>query len=256
MRHAAWLLASLATTVLAAPTPTKRDAATSTTWTPTLAGYFDTVYKYIEEVKRSNGSGPTCDLSKAKMPTGTTPLPSPDGLTLAHVAVGRGVQNYTCANSTATPAAVGAVASFFNASCVAADYPDLLELMPGVALEFPVPTGNSLLEPSALGLSSHHFFSNTTTPVFAFDVPTGPQLGTVTGQKVHDCPAPVNAVVGPNGKGNGAVAWLHITARSTTIGNIKAVYRLSTAGGSPPATCAGQPAAFSQDYSAIYWFWE
>lgn len=151
---------------------------------------------------------------------------------------------------------MGAIAKLFNASCVAADYPDLLELLPGLALSIPVPSGpDSPLEPSDLGLSSHHFFSNTTTPVFAFDVSTGPELGRVAAQKAHDSVAPANALVGVDGKGNGAVPWLHITARSTTEGNIKAVYRLTTAGGSPPTSCGNQGSAISVDYAAVYWFW-
>ncbi|EXJ90076.1 hypothetical protein A1O3_03145 [Capronia epimyces CBS 606.96] len=253
MRHAIWL-AALTTTLLAAPTQTKRD---STEWTPTLAGYFDVVYSYIEEAKAAGASPPSCDLSKAAMPVASTPLPTPDGLSLVHVAVGRGVQNYTCANATATPAAVGAVAKFYNASCVAADYPDLLGLIPTVALSYRVPSAaDAPLEPSDLSLSSHHFFSNTSTPVFAFDVSTGPQLGRVSAEKVKDSAAPSNAPAGVNGQGNGAVPWLYLTSRPDTVGNIKAVYRLSTAGGSPPASCANQASAFSVDYSAIYWFWE
>ncbi|EXJ95096.1 hypothetical protein A1O1_00215 [Capronia coronata CBS 617.96] len=252
MRYAV-LLASMATTLLAAPTLTRDTMA----WTPTLAGYFDVVYSYIQQARATGGSPPACDLSKAAMPIAPTPLPTPDGLKLVHVAIGRGVQNYTCANSTATPAAVGAIAKFYNASCVASDYPDLLDLIPTVALSYPVPSGaDSPLEPSDLGLSSHHFFSNTTTPVFSFDVSSGPQLGRVTAQKTNDSVAPSNAPVGVNGQGNGAVPWLYLKSRSTTVGDIKAIYRLSTAGGSPPPSCADQPSTISVDYSAVYWFWE
>lgn len=88
MRYAI-LLASLATTLLAAPTHTQRDTAK---WTPALAGYFDVVYRYIQEAKATADSPPTCDLSKAVMPVAPTPLPAPDGLNLVHVAIGRGVQ--------------------------------------------------------------------------------------------------------------------------------------------------------------------
>ncbi|OAL39058.1 hypothetical protein AYO20_01809 [Fonsecaea nubica] len=246
------LLASLAPTLMAAPLT--RDAFE---WTPTLAGYFDVVFQYMQQAKTPGSPSPTCDVSKAAMPIAPTPLPSPSGLVLEHVAVGRGVQNYTCANATATPAAVGAVARFYNASCVAADYPDLLALIPNLALQYPLPSDPSApLAPSDLQLSSHHFFSNTTTPVFAFDVPESPELGTVFAQKEHSSDAPANAVPGVSGTGNGAVPWLYLTSRSTTEGDIKAVYRLDTAGGQPPATCADMPAAFSVEYSATYWFYK
>ncbi|KIW18829.1 hypothetical protein PV08_03118 [Exophiala spinifera] len=244
-------IACLATSVLAAPAPPKGTFE----WTPTLAGYMDVVFSYIQAAK-AGAPSPTCDLSKAAMPVAPTPLPTPAGLTLDHVALGRGVQNYTCANATATPAAVGAVARFYNVSCVASDWPDLLPIMPNLALQYPLPAApDAPLEPSNLVLSTHHFFSNSTTPVFAFDAPTSPDLGRVFAQKANSSEAPTNSVIGPNGQGNGAVAWLYLTSRATTVGDIKAVYRLNTAGGNPPATCQGQDSAFSVDYSAVYWFY-
>ena len=148
------------------------------------------------------------------------------------------------------------MASFFNASCIAADYPDLLGLLPNLALQYPLPTNPTApLAPSELLLSTHHFFSNTTTPVFAFDAANSPDLGRVFAAKANTTDAPANAVAGVNGVGNGAVPWLYLTSRSTTQGNIKVVYRLTTAGGSPPATCAGMDASFSVDYAATYWFY-
>ncbi|KAI1609220.1 ureidoglycolate dehydrogenase [Exophiala viscosa] len=245
-------LACLATSILAAPTP-----AGTYEWTPTLAGYMDVVFRYIQEAKATGGA-PTCDLSNAVLPVAPVPLPTPGAnLTLEHVALGRGVQNYTCANSTATPAAVGAVARFYNASCVASDYPDLLTLLPNLALQYPLPSATDApLEPSDLTLSTHHFFSNTTTPVFAFDAPTSPDLGRVFAQKINQTDAPVNAVAGVNGTGSGAVPWLYLTSRSDTVGDIKTVYRVATAGGNPPKTCSGQPEAFSVQYSALYWFYK
>ena len=80
-------LACLATSILAAPAPPKGTFE----WTPTLAGYMDVVFQYIQQAK-AGGASPTCDLSKAAMPVAPTPLPTPSGLTLEHVALGRGVQ--------------------------------------------------------------------------------------------------------------------------------------------------------------------
>ncbi|OCT49952.1 malate dehydrogenase [Cladophialophora carrionii] len=243
------LLASMATSLMAAPT--------KTSWTPALAGYFDVVFKYIQEAKTEGRASATCDLSKAVMPVAPTPLPFPPGLVLEHVALGRGVQNYTCDNATATPAAAGAVAKFYNVSCIAADYPDLLTPITNLALENPLPAEPALvLKPSDLELSAHHFFSNTTTPVFAFDVEGGPDLGTVFTQRGNSSDAPATALAGPGGDGNGAVDWLYLTTRSTTTGKTQAVYRLDTAGGQPPETCADMGAEFSVEYSAVYWFWK
>lgn len=149
------------------------------------------------------------------------------------------------------------MATFYNASCVAADYPDLLELIPNLALQYSLPASASAnLEPSDLAVSAHHFFANATTPVFAFDSSTSPDLGTIFARKANSSDAPANAVPGANGAGNGAVAWLYLTSTSKTIGNVKSVYRVSTAGGQPPATCKDMDAEFSVQYSALYWFYE
>ena len=163
------------------------------------------------------------------------------------------LQNYTCPNATATPIAAGAVARFYNASCLAADYPDLIGLAANIAYERPLPEDPlAPLEPSNLELSTHHFFSNGSTPVFAFDAPDSPNLGKIFAQKVNESIAPANAVKNDNG----VVPWLYLTSRSTTEGDIKAVYRVNTAGGSAPATCKDQPSTFDVDYSAVYWFYK
>ena len=63
-------------------------------WTPTLAGYYEKVAQHIQEARKAPGfpNAPSCDLAQATLPVAPTPLPSPDGLKLAHVALGRGVQ--------------------------------------------------------------------------------------------------------------------------------------------------------------------
>ena len=62
--------------------------------------------------------------------------------------------------------------------------------------------------------------------------------------------APAGAPVGQGDQGHGAVAWLKLITRSGATGNLEEVYRVNTAGGSPPATCAGMPAAFEVQYAA------
>lgn len=192
------------------------------------------------------------------------------GLVLKHVAIGRGTQNYTCdtANATATPVAAGAVATLFNASCIASAYPDILNALPKLALHFnlsadeqqPVPDSSSStssdddgasqrLGPTSLAVSGHHFFTNATTPFFTLDTPAG-ALGTVPCSKTGTTNAPAGAPTGQQGEG--AVAWLKLQARSGATGNLQEVYRVETAGGSAPKSCAGMPAAFEVQYSAQY----
>lgn len=200
-------------------------------------------------------------------PTAPTPLPGVTaGLTLKHVAIGRGTQNYTCdlSNSTAVPSAVGAVATLFNATCIAATYPDLLAMLPRVALAFnlsassayqsnlvPASTGDRLA-PGNYMISGHHYFQNSTTPFFNLDTTTW-QLGEAPCAKNATVNAPTGAAVGQQGEA--AVAWLRLVAREGATGRIQEVYRVETAGGSPPATCTGMSAAFEVQYSAQYvWF--
>ena len=80
---------------LAAPSAnleTRQDDGYS--WTPTLAGYYEKVAQHIQDARNKPGfpNAPSCELSQATLPVAPTPLPSPDGLRLAHVALGRGVQ--------------------------------------------------------------------------------------------------------------------------------------------------------------------
>lgn len=129
-------------------------------------------------------------------------------------------------------------------------------MLPPLALQFPIPLSpSSNLEPVNMDLAGHHYFTNPTTPVFNLDANPSAQLGIAVAQKTANSTAPVTADKGVNGVGNGAVAWLYLTTTNATSGNIKTVYRLNTAGGNPPKTCQGMPAAFSVDYSAEYWFY-
>lgn len=200
-----------------------------------------------------------------KRPTAPTALPAVTaGLTLKHVAIGRGTQNYTCdlSNTTAAPSAVGAVATLFNATCVAATYPDLLNTLPRVAMSFnlsssggaddtpsnlvPASTGDRLA-PGNYMISGHHFFRDSTTPFFNLDTDNW-ALGEAPCAKNATVDAPAGAATGQQGEK--AVAWLKLTAREGATGRLQEVYRVETAGGSPPATCEGMSAAFEVQYSA------
>lgn len=184
---------------------------------------------------------------------------------LKHVAIGRGTQNYTCdtKNATAPPKAAGAVATLFNASCVAAAYPDLANMLPSVALQFNLteeelsasilktasPGGRATrLTPTNLAISGFHFFPNLTTPFFTLDTP-GQELGEVACAKNSSIPAPADAPKGQQGEP--AVPWLKLlTLEGGSTGRLQEVYRLETAGGSAPATCEGMPEKFTVQYAA------
>lgn len=166
-------------------------------------------------------------------------------------------QNYTCADSTADskPAAIGALASLFDATCIAANYPDIMAILPNAVVSAPVPTGPApKLLPANLDLLGHHYFQET-TPVFNLDTTPKQQNGIAfvsIGDKIS---APVGSYPGVNNQG--AVSWLYLpTMTDGTVGKYSSVYRVNTAGGSPPATCEGMPPVISVDYAANYYFFD
>ncbi|KAI2609285.1 hypothetical protein GGR54DRAFT_651853 [Hypoxylon sp. NC1633] len=257
--YASTLLVSLlgASAVIAAPTwPTFNWDAAKPDALETVSEYFNMLAIKVELGKLMS-QAPVCDLSKAQMAAAPTPLAAPSaGLTLKHVAIGRGTQNYTCdtTNATAVPTAVGAVATLFNASCIASTYPDLLHLLPSLALNFDLTAQEgSRMGPTNLAISGHHFFTNTTTPFFDLDTAQN-QIGEAGCAKDSQTDAPATATKGRQGEK--AVPWLRLKTRVGSTGNLQEVYRIETAGGSAPASCKGQPAAFEVQYAAQYWFWE
>ncbi|KAK5111453.1 hypothetical protein LTR62_004905 [Meristemomyces frigidus] len=217
---------------------------------------------YLEFGKRfpgANSNAPSCDLSQAVMPIATTALlPPAPGLSLFHVAIGRGTQNYTCdtTNSTAVPVAVGAKATLFNATCIAASSPQLLAQLPDIALQLPIPTTSSsdAGNPAYADMSGHHYFLNPTTPFFNMDTALH-SYGAGSFKKTGAAAAPASAIPGPNDQGDGAVTWLKLDARDAEGQVFQEVYRLNTAGGQPPKMCTGMPAAFEVQYAAEYWLW-
>lgn len=178
-----------------------------------------------------------------------TPLPPVSaGLKLHHVAIGRGTQNYTCASSSETevPAAKGALATLFNATCAAARAPSTLSSTPAIALAFDIPTGQQ----AAALESGHHYFSNATTPVFNLDTALH-AFGIGSLKKIANVSAPANAPKGSNGLGS--VAWLKLSGIEDGV--FKEVYRVDTAGGQAPKNCSGLSGDFEVEYSALYYFY-
>lgn len=258
MRSSSLLLACVAGTALAAA-QSSVDEKTFGSWSAPLARFYQEVDKTIAEAKKSPDypKPPPCDMSKVSMPVAPTPLPAPDPNTfLSHIALGRGVQNYTCPDSSpsSTPTAIGAVASLYNISCTQSNYPALSTMITNLVTNYPLPSDpNANFQPSDIVLSGHHFFSNA-TPVFDLDVNSQAQYGYVMAKKDSSSPAPKDAPVGPNGEL--AVPWLKLNTIDGTTGGIKHVYRLNTVGGTAPKSCEGMtPGVFTIVYSAQYWFY-
>ncbi|KAI1827867.1 hypothetical protein F4861DRAFT_292613 [Xylaria intraflava] len=246
-----------ASTVFAAPAwPQANWGVAKTASHDTVSDYFNLLAKKVDASKHLS-QAPICDLAKALMPTGATPpLPAPaEDLELAHVAIGRGTQNYTCDvnQPDAAPVQIGALATLFNVSCIASIYPDLLQALPKVALQFDLPTSGltGRMSPATMLVSGKHYFTNTTTPFFDLNT-SHQQLGEAPCAKLNSSNAPTDAPKGPDG--SLAVPWLRLGAEPGATGGLREVYRIETAGGSAPATCKGMPAAFEVQYAAQYWF--
>ncbi|KAJ2902306.1 putative malate dehydrogenase protein [Zalerion maritima] len=242
--------------VLAAPTtPSFIDTTSSTGNYQDVSDYFNLLAKKALN-SHFMSVAPVCDVNSAVMSESPVPLEPPTaGLTLHHVAIGRGVQNYTCANSSSAPEAAGAVATLFNATCLASTHPEIANILPSVALKFDLSDGdrNSAfprisLFPSNLAVSGKHFFNSDGVPFFNLDTPAA-SYGKASCAKDAAESAPDTAAKGQ--KGENAVAWLRLnTTDDGTTGSIKQVYRLQTAGGSPPASCEGMDSEFSVQYAA------
>lgn len=170
-------------------------------------------------------------------------------MTLRHIAIGRGTQNYTCTSSSSndTPKAVGAVASLFNATCDAARLNSkVLADVTKLALNYAIPTA---LE-AEQRLSGHHEFTELGVPLFKLQTPSVNYGYVQAKPDVVKSAAPQDASTGPNGLGS--VPWIKLNA---VQGDYKEVFRVNTAGGVAPKTCDGLGSSFSVQYSAQYWFY-
>jgi hypothetical protein len=225
-----------------------------------MSDYFNMLARKVSAYKY-DPSAVTCDLSHVQMPAAASALPSPGtGLALSHIALGRGTQNYTCSTSdpTSAPVAAGALATLFNASCIASSFPDMLEMLPSVSLQFPLDpnvanAAAATIGPNQLAISGHHFFNAEGTPFFDLTASSAAPLGDITCAKVNATAAPVGSTAGLSG--SAPVAWLKLNATSDDSGRLREVYRLTTAGGAAPATCEGKADKFTVEYAALYWFY-
>ncbi|OHW96665.1 malate dehydrogenase [Colletotrichum incanum] len=258
MRCPTLLVPALVSLALAAPTyPTLNLQAALPGSIEHISEYFNMLATKVQAT-RYLSSAPVCDLSAAKMPeSAIKTLGEPrKGLSLTHIAIGRGTQNYTCdiSNVTAVPVATGAIATLFNASCVGSLYPDLLDKLPVVAMDFNLTEQevNRRLGPSNLAISGHHLFTGAGVPLFMLETDGSP-IGDAYCSKNASMPAPLTAQTGQHGET--AVAWLKLKTIEPSTGGLQEVYRIHTVGGSAPASCKGQPAAFEIQYATQYWFY-
>jgi hypothetical protein len=179
---------------------------------------------------------PTPSTSPAQNTVPLNGLPAPDALSLKYITLGVGTQNYSCSASGATPTAIGAVADLYDASLLLA--PAKSSLIPSfAAVAYSTHTWFNL---PTLG---HHFFSAAGVPTFDLE-----NRGYLSAKKVANVPAPKGSI-------QPSIDWLFLQDDGRGVSkNLKAVYRVETAGGSAPATCSSA-GVVKVPYAAEYWFY-
>jgi len=222
---------------------------------------------------------------------GASELPAPpSNLVLKKIALGHGIQNYSCADAAATPQALGALAVLyditplypgggpgslpsieaFNALTTTALWTTDLPLnlvnaaaaAAGVKLSskeygatstpFQAPKDLKLGNLPPLKYSGIHYFDSMVPSTPNFDL-TGPGNLKAHVTKTGDVSAPAGADKGP--LNTGAVKWLQLT--DTNLGlsrGIKLVYRVVTAGGVAESCATTGAGKASVPYTAQYWF--
>lgn len=207
----------------------------------------------------------TANQLQAKQPTQS--LPANNNVTLQYVGLGIGIQNYSCASTTATPKSIGAIATLFDATeflqqCGNPKSSKLSARYLKAYLKQDCQASQNLDDSSCQDaanllhlptLGNHYFGSVNGAGVPFFNIDNGDFL---SAQKVGVSPAPATAF---NGGKNafGPVDWLFLPSDGSdrTVG-LSEVYRINTAGGNAdPQGCASGDAVLSYKYAAEYWFY-
>ncbi|KAK3953745.1 hypothetical protein QBC32DRAFT_110466 [Pseudoneurospora amorphoporcata] len=227
--------------------------------------------------------GPCKSLTPTLPSTGGDDLvaPSPTAR-LKKIAIGHGIQNYTCSGPDATPSATGALAVLYDVTTL---YPGLSKTaslsieafnsLPHALLwDRPVPLNRpsnssysantsspfpsshedlkGLANCPALKYAGHHYFDSTGTPTFDLDA-IGMKASVL---KTGSVSAPKDADRGV--LDTGAVAWLRLTDSGKGMSKgVNLVYRVITAGGNAEGCgAAGVGTTQSVPYTTFYWFYE
>ena len=197
-------------------------------------------------VRRQTTSGPVLPVQTPN----TLPVLS-NAVNLRVIALGVGTQNYTCSStpnvSTAAPVSVGARANLYDVTQLFTDSPQLIGNETQTALLANSGGNNQLI--------GQHFFTyvgSTLTPTFDLDGHSPAYF--LSSVKANTESAPMMAYAGMDNEG--AVPWLFLNSDSSGLSQgVSEVYRVETAGGMQPSTCADKTGDFQVPYSAEYWFY-
>lgn len=185
-----------------------------------LAATFSRISKELDHISLGN-----CSLKGIELPLKNTkvklPEPSPH-LSLKYVAIGRGTQNYSCPSPGAsaksrretTPEATGAVATLFDASCLASASANLLHEIPAVlgntpsgSLAFLSEILSSATDTSDL-IIGEHYFNSDGEPFFDLGLSDGDSW--MVAKKNSSVEAPKRISRSLNGRNIKDVPWLKL----------------------------------------------
>ncbi|OCF58363.1 hypothetical protein L486_04396 [Kwoniella mangroviensis CBS 10435] len=189
-----------------------------------------------------------CPVGNISVPlNGIAGLSLPSGQTVSNIAVGRGIQNYTCTSG--TYASAGALANLFDVSCLytlTSGFIDpitisgLLPKMAFSALSFP--------EAGKLPIAIHHEF--VATPGSSTPGAISPEFSTATDKVILSKVASANAPTDPTTN----VPWLQLAALDGQGTLSRSVFRLNTFKGQPPTSCSTEGEQLSVQYASMYFF--
>ena len=176
--------------------------------------------------------------SNRSLDTGLPPPTAP----LQYVLLGVGTQNYSCKGLVGqAPTQIGAMADLYDVTQLANCQESAAEMLPRYIVN-----ATGVRQASQNPKFGKHFFTTTTCPTFDLT-----SVGkTFYGAKSGSVAAPADAPKGSGGEA--AVAWLYLSQNAGyTSTGCTTVYRVETAGGSPPQTCTDEN-EIDKRYVALY----
>ncbi|KAH7228540.1 uncharacterized protein BKA55DRAFT_599067 [Fusarium redolens] len=169
---------------------------------------------------------------------GPSELPAPPrDVTLKHIALGFGIQNYSCAEAGATPAAIGALAVLYDVTSL---YPEMGSLPSDVLNTRKVPlTAMMTVVPRSLILSPRNNLSRL--KVSAKHPYLGRHFFNAAGDPAFDLDKANQLLIAKKIDGTSAVDWLYLGDAGGS--QVSPCYRVLTAGGASQGCKAKAPTA-------------
>jgi len=197
-----------------------------------------------------------CNLSHATLsvPADQTALTTPTSAP-SYIALGVGVQNYTCNATSLTYSSVGAVAELFDVSCLYGT-PEFSKIQDDSYTLWshapPSVTAQGIIAKLGSGppvLGQHYFVPNPNgSPTLSpkWDFTSGAKKGN---PQAFVIAAKTGGIPAPSGKND--IDWLQLKKVQGELADV--LYRVATKGGQPPASCTANSPLLSVKYISLYY---